>query len=207
MLKKLSLIVLLVSHISSLQADWSSFWGALLGAIIGSSANSPQNPSQQVQIAVTSAPAIHTNGRKMCASDCDTRCEVNLPCGHCMCNSCLRGARDNALRDKTNLVCRACGKTVEDYNVAAQAQALNNIKQAPSAPPAVRVNDQAVLCAFGCDSRCEVKLNCGHCMCKSCLRSSIAKDQRAAGGGEPYVICPNPNCADMLTADVIRKAK
>ncbi len=183
MLKKLSLIMLILINSSAIQADFSgsNFWGAFLGALLGSRSNSNRRPSSDGR-----------NLETLCISGCNSKCEVVLPCGDCMCRSCHTSARDTALRHGTNLVCKKCGKTSEEYQPALAA-------------PVRLPNDRAVLCASGCNSKSEVSLQCqgNHHMCQSCLRSRVQTAKKEAGAGEPYVTCPR--CNDMLTESVIGK--
>lgn len=208
MFKKLILISLMAVYACPVQADLSSFFGALLGSLFGSELNSPQQQPVAKATPAPSAPVMQAKPYvKMCASGCDTPCEVSLNCGHCMCNSCLISARHSALMAGTNLTCRTCSKTIEEYKPCQPAVIGHQANTSNQLLPNDRAALAAKMCASGCYSKCEVNLSCGHCICKSCLRSRLDKAQKSAGGGEPYVTCPEPNCGDMLNNHELNQAR
>lgn len=197
MLKKNLLTMLLLVNFGIIQADggWASFLGAFLGALFGSNSSQPNESITIVHVPAQTAIL----DKCACGATAAQYKMIRLGCcGAVICDSCWKSRLQTALRSGCYPKCHACGKT---FN-----RDIQNVE--PSAPLVQEYSNQLntnnyIMCASGCHSKSDIKFKCGHGMCKSCLRSRVAKSCKEARGDQPYVTCPT--CHDMLTLDIIRQ--
>jgi hypothetical protein len=118
-------------------------------------------------------------------------------CNTIVCDSCLDSRRDNAIREHKSMICKACGKTLENLNIENQAEVLQAVAQK---------NAAVSMCVSKCNSRSELTLSCGHKICRSCLRSAVVSAQIKSQqeGFEAVVFCPS--CKHVLSLQDISKA-